>query len=510
MDADDTPPNLQISPTAGPLRSHHNTDGHEPNATAADQQERESTNPTHGCVNHPWANPSTATCMESPERSQQTSLFLIKHGLTRDPIHQRERVDVFPQFNKPPWVFRISKLSRLIVPIFTLNEQLCFSKLQIRDRPRFAGRGTYGRVHIYPSSKIAVKTMDSRVFNRELINAILASEGSIRAGERLGISSIVCLLGFSLQTKQLLFPAYDMDMDEYIVRLSRRLTIPDHIDRKIAHVFLDLAQALTFLNRTCGLTHLDVKCGNIFLNVDNFASLEITTAVIGDYSLVTLNTYSLCTRAIFEVGNPSHPEHVLRVPRDASQMSFRLVLSHGTNQPPEILLDYINGTGLTKYTGTLPQRVGLAIDLYALGQALLEVILLGRLPGQLPISVHRTPHYHYYGHKLSPDLALDTLAYRCVLAPYILPSDIPGDLNYNPFIHAGELNTRISRNSLRRIFQCHAVRYGVTHSKLFEGIRIPASLYPATVVTSLLCHDNSEIRSDHPLLWHDRDWIGST
>ncbi|AAG27221.1 protein kinase [Cercopithecine alphaherpesvirus 9] len=409
-----------------------------------------------------------------------------------------------------PWMFRISQLSRLVIPVYTVNPNLCFSTFKMSENPRFVGQGSYGRVYVYPSSKLALKTMENHSFTRELINTLVVSEAAIRCHKQLGFTSFITLLGFSLPNRQLLFPAYHMDLDEYTVRLSRRSSVAENIDRKLAVEFLNMAKGLHFLNRSCGLTHLDIKCGNIFVNVKNFSSLEITHAVIGDYSLITFNSYSLLSRARFEVGSFPRPQRVLRVNGDSSQLSFRLLLAHGTNQPPEVLFDYINGTGLSRYVGTLPQKVGLATDLYALGQALLEVILLGRISNQLPLSIHRTPHYYYYGHKLSPDLALDTLAYRVVLFPYIFTSPIPGNVTFTRYISAGEISKRVSRDSLRRVFQCHALRYGATHSKLFQSIRVPDSLNPAVVVATLLCHNDPKTRLEYPLLWQNPSWVFQT
>ncbi|QPI70159.1 tegument serine/threonine protein kinase [Equid herpesvirus 6] len=434
-------------------------------------------------------------------------------SLHRNPDHERPhlsrrnarrvtRSGAGPLTQMPPPCATILKpkaVRRVFVPVFTVNPGMHYGRVRLLEAPKFGGAGSYGEVQLYRKTGIAVKTSSSRsCFEHELAVTLLTGECSLRARAAHDIGGIICLLAFSLPSKQMVFPAYDADLNAYGYRLARAHPLSPCVTNSIERAFVGLGRALVYLNTSCGLTHLDVKCGNIFVNHINFV---ISDCVIGDLSLITLNTNSMAMRAEFEIDAGDDEVRTLRLPRSASQITFSLVVGHGHNQPLAVLADFINNSGLARSSGPLRHDLGLAVDLYALGQALLELLLVGFLSPCLPVPVLRTATYYYYSNQLSADYALDVLAYRCALHPAVFPSTPLTTIYGIPWEQPDDVLERLAEARHREAFKAHVERYRLTHRRLFASVRVPTTLSPLFELAALLCHPNEKARLSIPLLW---------
>nr|APQ37828.1 tegument protein [Equid alphaherpesvirus 1] len=391
---------------------------------------------------------------------------------------------------------------KVFMPTFTVNPEMHYRRVALGEIPKFGGAGSYGEVQIFKQTGLAIKTASSRsCFEHELAVSLLTGECSLRAQASLGIGGIICLMAFSLPSKQMVFPAYDADLNAYGYRLSRSGPPSVLVTESIERAFIGLGRALVYLNTSCGLTHLDVKGGNIFVNHSHFV---ISDCVIGDLSLMTLNTNSMAMRAEFEIDTGEEEIKTLRLPRSASQMTFSFVIGHGLNQPISVIADFINNSGLAKSTGPIKHDVGLTIDLYALGQALLELLLVGCISPCLSVPILRTATYYYYSNKLSVDYALDLLAYRCSLYPALFPTTPLTTIYGIPWDQVEGVFESIAGAHHREAFRAHLERYRLTHRRLFASIRIPSAFTGVLELVSLLCHANEKARLSIPLLWTPR------
>ncbi|AIL02966.1 tegument serine/threonine protein kinase [Equid alphaherpesvirus 3] len=422
--------------------------------------------------------------------------------LSRRNARRVARAGAGPLTQLPPpraTILKPKAVRRVFMPVFTVNPSMHYGRVRLLEAPKFGGAGSYGEVQLYRKTGIAVKTSASRsCFEHELAVTLLTGECSLRARASLDIGGIICLLAFSLPSKQMVFPAYDADLNAYGYRLARAHPLSPCVTNSIERAFIGLGRALVYLNTSCGLTHLDVKCGNIFVNHMNFV---ISDCVVGDLSLMTLNTNSMAMRAEFEIDIGDEEVRTLRLPRSASQMTFSLVVGHGHNQPLDVLADFINNSGLAKSSGPLRHDLGLAVDLYALGQALLELLLVGYLSPCLPVPVLRTATYYYYSNQLSADYALDVLAYRCALHPAVFPSTPLTTIYGIPWEQPDDVLGRLAESRHREAFKAHVERYRLTHRRLFASLRVPTTLSPVFELVALLCHANEKARLSIPLLW---------
>ncbi|BAV93414.1 tegument serine/threonine protein kinase [Equid alphaherpesvirus 4] len=388
---------------------------------------------------------------------------------------------------------------KVFMPTFTVNPGMHYRRVSLGETPKFGGAGSYGEVQIFKQNGLAIKTSSSRsCFEHELAVSLLTGECSLRAQSTLGIGGIICLMAFSLPSKQMVFPAYDADLNAYGYRLSRNGPPSVLVTESIERAFIGLGRALVYLNTSCGLTHLDVKGGNIFVNHSHFV---ISDCVIGDLSLMTLNTNSMAMRAEFEIDTGEEEIKTLRLPKSASQMTFSFVVGHGHNQPLSVIADFINNSGLAKNTGPIKHDVGLAVDLYALGQALLDLLLVGCISPCLSVPILRTATYYYYSNRLSVDYALDLLAYRCSLYPAIFPTTPLTTIYGIPWDQVEGVFESIAGAHHREAFRAHLDRYRLTHRRLFASIRIPSAFTSVLELVSLLCHSNEKARLSIPLLW---------
>uniref|UniRef100_A0AAU0K6Z2 Protein kinase domain-containing protein n=1 Tax=Anatid alphaherpesvirus 2 TaxID=3080522 RepID=A0AAU0K6Z2_9ALPH len=374
-----------------------------------------------------------------------------------------------------------------------------YTQLDLNETPIYAGSGSYGEVKIYPRANVAVKTAIDG-FRSELLMTLLVSECAIRARTTLAESRIISLLAFSLPSKQMVFPKYDMDMSSYCRKLAKMQHGSRHW-RALERAFMGLGRAVVFLNIGCGLTHLDIKCGNIFVNVSDGPDPVVEEAVIGDFSLMILNSNSTVMRGRFdvEVGH-SHP-HTIRVCRGNVQPMFELVLGHGQTQPCEIMLNAVNGDGLLKSKSPLSSDDGVAIDMYALGQSLLELILSAGMCTTYGFGVPRNPIYYYYHRTVRRDYVLDTLAYRCAFYHYIFPSTPLTAQHDVPWERVDSIRSRINGERYKTAFDAHYARYQMTHKQLFDCMRIPPKLNQVLELAALYCHSNPRARTATALLW---------
>lgn len=100
-----------------------------------------------------------------------------------------------------------------------------------------------------------------------------------------------------------MFPAYDMDLGKYIGQLASLRTTNPSVSTALHQCFTELARAVVFLNTTCGISHLDIKCANILVMLRSDA-VSLRRAVLADFSLVTLNSNSTIARGQFCLQEP--------------------------------------------------------------------------------------------------------------------------------------------------------------------------------------------------------------
>ncbi|BBC15272.1 VP18.8 [Suid alphaherpesvirus 1] len=265
-------------------------------------------------------------------------------------------------------------------------DDLQYATFDLTGDPVAVGAGSYGSVLVYGS--VAVKTLRAG-FGHEAVMTLLAAEATRSAGVR----GVVRLVGLSAPLRQLVFPAYEMDMDAYRRSLTAR---PGHVVHALGRVFAELGRALVFLNSR-GLSHLDVKGGNIFVRT---CGNMVVTAVIGDFSLMALNSRSTLADPRFRLAR----RKALKLTSLARSPPTGVLLGHARDRPTGVLMDFINGR--PPPPGPLPYEVGLAIDLCALGHVLLDVAL-GLRPQR--------------GQTLTREYAVEVLARRCVLFAALLP-----------------------------------------------------------------------------------------
>ncbi|AID52713.1 tegument serine/threonine protein kinase [Falconid herpesvirus 1] len=399
----------------------------------------------------------------------------------------------------PDYIYTPAYIKDVSTIVYQVNIAMHFKSLDLRETPTFAGSGSYGEVTLYNQSQLAVKTAIDG-FRSELLMTILAGECAIRAKSVLLEERIAQLLAFSLPAKQMVFKAYHMDMSSYCRKLVR-MNRGDKHWRAIERTFIGLGRAVAFLNIGCGLTHLDIKCGNIFVNVSSECDPIIEEAVLGDFSLMILNENSTVMRAIFNVEVGRQNPYELKVCRGNVQPVFELILGHGQTQPCEIMLDAMNGEGLLNSKTPLSGETGLAIDMYALGQSLLELILSAGLGASHGLVLPRNPVYFYYHKLIRRDYLLDTMAYRCAFYRFIFPAT-PLTSRYDvPWERAERIRPRLNDLRHRAAFDLHLSRYKMTHTHLFNCIKVPSNLKQVLELAALYCHANPEARSAIPLLW---------
>ncbi|QOD40211.1 tegument serine/threonine protein kinase [Macropodid alphaherpesvirus 2] len=395
----------------------------------------------------------------------------------------------------PTHIFEFLDQTKTGRPIFRINPTLPYTSVQLPGDRSFGGVGGYGEVELIKDHKLAVKTIrDSNWYTMELITTLLVGQYTITALRPHNVYGFIIPLGFSVQRRQLLFPAYDMDFSKYITRLTAANPIPLAVAQRTHRCFLDLAYAVVFLNTVCGLSHLDIKGANILVRMQP-DSLVLHHAVLADFSLVTLNSNSLVSRAQFRAPDPSSDNiQIFDVPPILSKVNLHTLVGHGYNHPPELLLKYINCDWGTEKKSPLRCELGLAVDLYALGQALLEMVVTTYVSPAIGVPVPRIPGYRYFDIGINPDYVIALMAYRCVLHQALFGSTLcntPYGLSYD--VEDTIANT-IRPSKARHAFRAQCINYRRTHEALLADISLPLGTASLVSLVANLCHFNPEAR----------------
>ncbi|UOW63477.1 UL13 [Gallid alphaherpesvirus 2] len=400
----------------------------------------------------------------------------------------------------PEHVFTLARIKNVTTFIFNVTSELHYSHIDLKEMPIYAGSGSYGVVKIFKKTDIAVKKV-LECFKTELLMTLIAGECALRAKSTLRINNIIPLLAFSIPSKELVFPAYHMDMDSYYHRLAR-------IDKTVQHwkaiekTFMDLGKAVVFLDVSCGLTHLDIKCGNIFVNVTEGPNPILVDAVIGDFSLALLNTNSTILKSRFDVNISSDKIQSLKVCRGNIKPVFDLVLGHGQTQPCELMIKALNGVGFERRSTPLTSDEGVSIDMYALGQSLMEVILAAGMNFTHRFGISSNPLHFYYHRLMRADYLLDILAYRCMLYQHLFPMTPLTSKNGIPWERAEKIRLQLHSSRHRAEFDKYLEAYDITHRKLFDSLNIFPYLNNLLELAALYCHANPVARTADLLLWN--------
>ncbi|AIA09506.1 tegument serine/threonine protein kinase [Macacine alphaherpesvirus 1] len=395
----------------------------------------------------------------------------------------------------PSSVLSLVGVHRLCSPVFQVNPALHYTTLEVPGARSFGGSGGYGEVELIREHKLAVKTIrDREWYTAELVATLLVGDCALRAGAALNVRGLIVLLGFSLQQRQIVFPAYDMDLGRYIGHLAGPRADNPLVIPAIGARFTEMARAVSFLNTTCGISHLDIKCANILVTLDADAA-SLRRAVLADFSLVTLNSNSVISRGQFCLPQPPPKgPGALDMPAVLTTANFHTLVGHGYNQPPELLIKYLNNERAEFAGRPLGHDCGLAVDLYALGQVLLEVVVSAYVTPSLGIPVSRFPGFQYFDNRLSPDFAMAILAYRCVLHPALFVDSAETNAHGPPCDAPAWIRRRLRSPALQRIFAGQYKNYQRTHEALLSSVTVGRELRPLLVLVSRLCHANPSAR----------------
>ncbi|ARS02757.1 tegument serine/threonine protein kinase [Macacine alphaherpesvirus 1] len=395
----------------------------------------------------------------------------------------------------PSSVLSLVGVHRLCSPVFQVNPALHYTTLEIPGARSFGGSGGYGEVELIREHKLAVKTIrDREWYTAELVATLLVGDCALRAGAALNVRGLIVLLGFSLQQRQIVFPAYDMDLGRYIGHLAGPRADNPLVIPAIGARFTEMARAVSFLNTTCGISHLDIKCANILVTLDADAA-SLRRAVLADFSLVTLNSNSVISRGQFCLPQPPPKgPGTLDMPAVLTTANFHTLVGHGYNQPPELLIKYLNNERAEFAGRPLGHDCGLAVDLYALGQVLLEVVMSAYVTPSLGVPVSRFPGFQYFDNRLSPDFAMAILAYRCVLHPALFVDSAETNAHGPPCDAPAWIRRRLRSPALQRIFAGQYKNYQRTHEALLSSVTVARELRPLLVLVSRLCHANPSAR----------------
>ncbi|AVT50697.1 tegument serine/threonine protein kinase [Cervid alphaherpesvirus 1] len=404
-------------------------------------------------------------------------------------------------------VLRLATPERPGRPVFVADAGLRMpSAAELGGPARPRGAGGYGSVVVHEAAGVAVKTFASAAgFEHELLVTLLAGECSLRALRHARVDAIIRPCGFSLRRRQLALPAFDADLAAYAEAAGRAVLSPAAL-AAAERAFVELGRAVVFLNASCGLAHLDIKGGNIFVNT---AGALITRAVLGDFSLMTLTAHSALADAEFLVaadddggaGDGAARRLRLRLPPGARCPEPEIVLGHCATRPSELLLDFLNRHGLRGRPEPLPADLGLAIDLYALGHALLGLVLTGAREAPEVQCARRQGALHMGARRATCELVVDILAHRCALLPLALPATprttacgVPWD---EPAAVRAAIRSAASRAAFDRAAEAHRARYTARVREALAAAPVRRTLELA----ALLCHPDPRARRAAPVLW---------
>ncbi|ADO13815.1 tegument serine/threonine protein kinase [Saimiriine alphaherpesvirus 1] len=438
---------------------------------------------------------------QTPEAEPADSGSRSDLELAESPLQSGTGVLVQPPAT-PHYVLRIARATRLQGPLFDVNPRMHFTDFGVQGARSFGGSGGYGEVELLRGHRLAVKTVKApEWFRVELVATLLAGDCATRARRSLGISGIIVPLAFSLSGQQIVFRAYDMDLSHYVAQLavvnSRDPRIPQSVERR----FVEMARAINYLNTSCGLTHLDIKGANILVDLESDA-LCLRRAVLADFSLLTLNTNSVVAGARFSLW--CHDRGALvafGMPAALTTANFHTLVGHAYNQPPELLIKYVNNERAEFRNRPLDHECGLATDMYALGQALLELIMTAYVVPELGIPITRVPGYQYYNNELSLDFAIAVLAYRCHLHRAFFPSTPETSLYGPPFDSPDVIRRRLRSSRHKRAFSARFHSFGATHRAPLSAVVLRPDLLPLAVLAALFCHSDPRARSATSRIW---------
>lgn len=371
--------------------------------------------------------------------------------------------------------------------------------------PQARGAGSYGSVVVYEAAGVAVKTFASAAgFAHELLMTLLAGECSLRALVCARADAIIRPRGFSLQRRQLALPAYDADLASYAEAAGRAVLAPAAL-AAAERAFVDLGRAVVFLNASCGLAHLDIKGGNIFVNATGPC---ITKAVLGDFSLMTLTARSALADAEFLVRDEAAAPGAqgggggcrrMTLPRSARLPDPAVVMGHCATRPSELLLDFVNRHGLCGPPEPLAPETSLAIDLYALGHALLELVLTGAREVPDVQSARRRGALYMSARRATCELAVGILAHRCALLPLAFPDTPRTTACGAPWDEPAAVRAAIRGAACRAAFE-RAVRATAYTARVREALSAPP-VRRALELAAIFCHPEPRARRSAPVLW---------
>ncbi|AFR32454.1 tegument serine/threonine protein kinase UL13 [Leporid alphaherpesvirus 4] len=395
----------------------------------------------------------------------------------------------------PQTILSLHHIHKLCSPVFSINSEMLYTEIDLPGVRKFAGSGGYGEVELLSEHKLAVKTIkDGGWYAAELVATLLVGDYAIRGMRSHNVRSLIIPLAFSIQSKQIVFPAYDMDFGKYTSHLASSRPTDFFVVMSIYTCFSDMARAVLYLNMSCGVSHLDIKSANILVNLHSDA-MAIRKAVLADFSLLTLNSSSVVRHAQFSLREHNRERTKnFPVPASLTMTNFYTLVGHGYNQPSELLIKYLNNER-TEFAGLpLPYDFGRAVDLYALGQTLLELLLSVYVSSEAGIPIPRFPGYQYYSHQMSPDFAIAILAYRCVLHPVIFVTSPTMHALGAPHDVADSIRRHMRSTRLRRIFYEQCAHYRRTYKGLLATVTLPLETKPLVNLVSHLCHANPSAR----------------
>lgn len=251
-----------------------------------------------------------------------------------------------------------------------VNGVLHYPNIALQTKGKIVGAGTFGQVEVFKKNKLAVKSMfEDKHFRSELRMTLLSSHFASLAGAVVK-QYIIQLKGFCMDEKKLVFKSYDCDLNGYHAVLDGVLD-PDGCLECYKHM-AGLIRAVDYLNIQCGLSHCDIKPANILVRV-NRETKYIEEAVLADFSNGWLNPNS--TIVNHSMGLTLNDNHVIigQNPNYSDRFSSP-IQSHPRFQSVDLIADILNGNSFYSKRETPSAETMLYLDLYCIGESVLQVI----------------------------------------------------------------------------------------------------------------------------------------
>ncbi|QFU14590.1 tegument serine/threonine protein kinase [Psittacid alphaherpesvirus 5] len=293
-----------------------------------------------------------------------------------------------------------------------VNPKYHFTEIRLEPY-ELLGVGSYGNVVKSGCGRTALKRFaDKNYFRWELaISLILISETHVGFGTHVR-DNFLKPLAFSAKEQTIAFELMSMDLKTYVTTDSIHFT--DFTWMLFVKNYLCLESAIKFMNFSCGIAHLDIKLENILVNIDPVTNMPLRF-VIADFSVAGFNAsspFSACNISCPSRSSVCGFELIGKTELLLNRPNTTFIVGHGHMQPPEILLAYINGYSFNRHILDIVESF--SIDIYALGQTLLEVILLRAVNVELALPISRIPSDSACD-PICKKYALKVLAYRIVL-----------------------------------------------------------------------------------------------